>query len=675
MADDIVRWLESLGLGKYASSFAENEITFDSLPHLTQDDLKEIGLPIGPRRIVSAAIAKLARPETPRETARANEALGARGDAARRQLTILFCDLVGSTELSTKLDPEDMRDVLRSYQDACSRVIARYDGYVAKFMGDGVYAYFGYPRAHEDDAERAINAGLGLVEAIRQLDTTSAILAARIGIATGPVVVGDLLGQGAALERAVTGETPNLAGRLQALAESNAIVISDATYRLAGGMFECTDLGKHDLKGFVEPVQLWSVLRPRHVESRFDATRSSTITTLIGRDEEVDILLRRWQRAKEGQGQVVLITGEAGIGKSRLVRALHEGIMGDPHTRLRYQCSPYHINSALYPIVEQLERAAQFEPTDDAARKLEKLEALLALSGRDDRQTATLFALLLSIPPEGRYPALDLSPQQQKEQTLNALLEQLEGLAGRQPVLFVVEDAHWIDPTTLELLQRTVARSPDVPVLVVITYRPEFAPPWTAGAQVTSLSLNRLSRKDRAAMAELVAGGVSLPEEVLDQIIQRTDGVPLFVEELTKSMLESGQLHAAGDHYVLTGPVPALAVPETLQDALMARLDRLASARDILQVGACIGREFSFQLVADVSGTPAVELGAALDQLAEAELIFRRGDPPAATYTFKHALVQDVAYTSMLRSQRAEIHGAVARVIEAASPGKLSGSA
>jgi len=672
MADDIGRWLEGLGLGKYANLFAENEITFDALLHLTEDDLKELGLPIGPRRVVSAAIAKLTTSAPQRETARPNEPSASRGDAERRQLTILFCDLVGSTELSTKLDPEDMRDVLRTYQEACSREISRYDGYIAKFMGDGVFAYFGYPHAHEDDAERAISAGLGLVSVIQQLHTQKDIdLAVRVGIATGPVVVGDLLGKGAAEETAVTGETPNLAGRLQSLAGTNAIVISDATYRLAGGMFECADLGKHGIKGFAEPVQSWSVLRQRHVESRFDATRSSTITELIGRDEEVEILLRRWQRAKDGEGQLVLITGEPGIGKSRLVRALQDGVLSDPNTRLRFQCSPYHINSALHPVIEQFERAAQFESTDDTNTKLNKLEALLAHSGREDQQAAALFAALLSIPAEGRYPALALSPPQQKQQTLNAFVAQLSGLAERQPVLFIFEDAHWVDPTTLELLELTVARLQDLRVLVVITHRPEFTARWSGDAQVTLLTLNRLSRKDRTTMAVRLAGGVRLPEEVLDQIATRTDGVPLFVEELTKSMLESGQLEGRGIRNILSGPMPALAVPATLQDALTARLDRLAPIKDILQMGACIGREFSFELLAEVSRISADELSSALDQFTEAELIFRRGDPPAAIYTFKHALVQDAAYSSLLRTRRAEIHGTIAVVLETAFPEML----
>ena len=387
---------------------------------------------------------------------------------------------------------------------------------------------------------------------------------------------------------------------------------------------------------------------------------------MIGRDEEVEILLRRWRRAKDGEGQVVLITGEPGIGKSRLVRALEDRVLSDPHTLLRFQCSPYHINSALHPVIEQFERAAQFESTDNATAKLDKLEALLTLSGSGDQQTAVLLASLLSVPAEGRYPALALSPAQQKQRTLEALIERLVGLAERRPVLFIFEDAHWIDPTSMELLERTLARIPDLPVLAVITYRPEFTAPWTGGAQVTLLTLNRLSRKDRMTMAERVAGGARLPEDVLDQIARRTDGVPLFVEELTKSMLESGQL--AVDGKTLSEATPTLAIPDTLQDALMARLDRLAPIKDILQMGACIGREFSYQLLAEVSRVPADALSAALDQFTEAELIFRRGDPPAATYTFKHALLQDAAYSSLFRTRRSRLHGTIANAIEATFP-------
>jgi class 3 adenylate cyclase/predicted ATPase len=662
MTDDVSRWLQELGLGKYAALFAEHELSFDALAHLTEDDLKELGLPLGPRRIVAAAIARLRRPPG-RDAAGAGPPAATPGEATRRQVTILFCDLAGSTELSTRLDPEDLRELLGAYRKACVDVIARYDGYAAKFMGDGVLAYFGYPRAHEDDAERAISAGLGIVEAVRGLEGgaagLTAPLAVRIGIATGPVVVGDLRSHNAAEQAAVVGETPNLAARLQAMAGADTVVIADATYRLAGAMFVCADLGAHRLKGFADPVRSWSVLRPRQVENRFEAMRSAAITPLVGRDEEIEILLRRWRRAKDGQGQVALIAGEPGIGKSRLVRGLEEAVAAEPHTRLRYQCSPHHVNSALHPVIRQLERAAGFALGDGAEAKHAKLAAILALSGRDDAETAALLASLLSLAePEGRQP-LGLSAPQRKGRILEALVEQLVGLAGRNPVLFVFEDAHWIDPTSLELLERTIARAARLRVLIVITHRPEFRAPWVGAAHATLLSLNRLDAADRAAMVAAVTGGASLPDEVLGQIVEKTDGIPLFVEELTKSIIESGQLAVEDGHYRLKGPLPTLSIPETLQDALMARIDRLAPARDVMQTGACIGREFGHALLARVVRRRPEDLDAALAQLIEADLISRRGDPPNATYFFKHALVQDAVHATLVRAGRAEIHGAI----------------
>jgi class 3 adenylate cyclase/tetratricopeptide (TPR) repeat protein len=662
MSDELDRWLERQGLGKFARLFAENEITFSALPHLTEEDLKELGLPLGPRRIAMAAIADLVKSAGASAPERA--ASTSLGDAERRHLTILFCDLVGSTALSTRLDPEDMRELLRAYQEACARVVASYDGYVAKYIGDGVLAYFGYPRAHEDDAERAINTGLDIVAAVRQVRIGEIELAVRIGIATGPVVVGDLIGEGAAQEAAVTGETPNLAARLQAEAQPNGVVIAEATHRLAGGLFECTDLGHQLLKGFAVPVHLWSVLRPRHIESRFEATRALSLTRLIGRDEELELLSRRWRRAKEGHGQVVLITGEPGIGKSRLVRELQERVTGEPHIRLRYQCSPYHLNSALFPVVDQLARAAHFAHADSAVARLDKLETLLTVSGREDAQTRALFAQLLSVPAGDRYLATEMSPAQRKERTLGALIGQLEGLAEQKPVLFIFEDLHWVDPTTLELLERTVSRIRDMRVLALITYRPEFVAPWTGSDQVTLLMLNRLSRDDRVVMAENIAGSIRLPEQLLREISSRTDGVPLFVEELTKSTLESGQLSGRDDQHEFSGVAPQVAVPETLQDALMARLDRLSSIKDIVQAGACIGREFSYELLAQVTRATADTLRSALEQLASADLISCRGTPPAMICAFKHALVQDAAYASLLRNQRSAIHARIVEVLE-----------
>jgi class 3 adenylate cyclase/predicted ATPase len=590
-------------------------------------------------------------------------------EAERRQLTVMFCDLVGSTALSQRLDPEDMREVIRAYQDTCAGVITGFEGFVAKFMGDGVLAYFGYPRAHEDDAERAVRAGLALVEAVGELAAPAGEpLATRIGIATGLVVVGDLIGEGASAEETVVGDTPNLAARLQALATPDAVVIAPATRRLLGGLFECEDLGDQALKGISEPVQAWRVIRAREADSRFEASRVGRLTPLVGREEELDMLVRRWRRAKAGDGQVVLISAEPGIGKSRLTQALRESIAAEPYIRVRYQCSPYFTNSALHPVIDQLERAAGFARDDTPEGKLDRLERMLARATNGGDKVAPLFAELLSVPTDRRYPALDLSPEQRKERTLAALIAQMEGLAARQPLFVVFEDVHWMDPTTLDLLDRVVERVQAIPVLVIVTFRPEFVPSWTGQAHVTLLALSRMDRRQCAVMVEKVTGGKALPDEVLGQIVAKTDGVPLFVEELTKTVLESGLLVEEADRYVLTGPLPPLAIPATLHDSLMARLDQLAPVKEVAQAGACIGREFSYELLAEISPLPGIELTSALDQLAAAELVYRRGTPPDAIYSFKHALVQDAAYASLLRSRRQQIHARITDVLEQRFP-------
>src|SRR5215472_3011653 len=476
--------------------------------------------------------------------------------AERRQLTVMFCDLVGSTELSARLDPEDLREVIGTYHRTVAEAVTGFDGFVAKYMGDGVLAYFGYPRAHEDDAERAVRAGLGVTEAVGRLDVKSTKLQARVGIATGLVVVGDLIGEGSAQEQSVVGETPNLAARLQALAEPDMVVIAAATRGLVGDLFEYRDLGAVEVMGIAGPVPAWQVARTSGVASRFEALRGSALTPLVGRDEEIDLLMRRWARAKAGDGQVVLVSGEPGLGKSRITEELGKRLHAEPYLRLRYFCSPYCRDSALYPFIDQLWHAAGFERDDSPAARLEKLEAVLAHAAPLDEDMAFL-ANLMSLPASERHALPNLSPQRKKERTLEALLRQLEGLARRQPILMVFEDAHWSDPTSRELLDLTVERLAGLRVLLIITFRPEFQPPWIGQPQVTMLALNRLDRRDRTALVTQIASGETLPNEVIDQIAERTDGVPLFVEELTKSVLESG--------------VPLVGIPTTLHDLLMAR--------------------------------------------------------------------------------------------------------
>ena len=585
--------------------------------------------------------------------------------AERRQLTVLFCDLVGSTELSGRLDPEDLREVIGAYRNACTDVVTRFDGYVARFMGDGVLAYFGWPRAHEDDAERAVRAGLALVETIAQLRPGSNVrLQARVGVATGPVVVGKQLDRDSVGPDSAIGETPNLAARLQGLADPGRVVISRATRRLVSGLFELADLGPQPVKGFAEPLPVWGVGGEIRTEGRFEARHPAGFTPLVGREEEMLLLLRRWHQAKTGAGQVVLLSGEPGIGKSRLVRELRARLASEPHIPLFYQCSPYHTASPLHPLIEQLERAARFERDDSAEVKLDKLAALLARGTEQLDLAVPLIAAALGLPREGRYALRDLTPQRQKQLTLEAVVGQLDGLAADQPLLLVYEDVHWIDPTTFELLGLVIERVQRLRALLLITFRPELALPWRGLGHVSLLPLARLGRHEGAEMVEGVAGAKTLPAEVSAQIIERTDGVPLFVEELTKQVLESGLLADAGDHYVLAGPLPPLAIPATLQDSLLARLDRLTPVKEIAQIGAAIGREFSHALLASVAERPEAELRVTLDQLVSSELVFRSGTPPDAVYSFKHALVRDAAYESLLKSRRHHLHARIAAVLE-----------
>ena len=654
-------WLEKLGLGQYAQRFAENGIDLGVLPELTAEDFDRLGVLVGHRRKMLRAVADLNKAESIVKPPRPR-------DAERRHLTVMFCDLVGSTALSTRLDLEDLPQLIAAYHTCVTEVVGRYDGFIAKYMGDGVLAYFGYPQAHEEDAERAVRAGLAVVEAVNRLDAAGEHLAVRIGIATGLVVVGDVIGTGEAEERVVVGETPNLAARLQALAEPGTVIIAKSTRSLLRGQFELESLGVLPIKGFAEAAEAFRVLAEVRSEDRFEVRYGTDVLPLVGRDQELALLVDRWTLAKAGDGQVVLLEGEAGIGKSRLVLALRRRLLGEPHSALGYFTSPYHINSALRPVIAQLQQAAGLERDESSAVKLGKLEALLAKALGEPGDAIALLAELLGLPGTGRHPGLDLTPQQRKKRTFEVLLALLVGMAAKQPVLMVLEDAHWLDPSSLELFGLFVDRIRQLPVLLVITCRPGFVPPWRGYAHLDRLVLSRLNREQAQSMVDQLTGGKPLPAKVRDQILEKTDGVPLFLEELTKAMLESGFVREVGGQFELTAPLPPLAIPETLHDSLMARLDRLGGAKVLAQIGACFGRMFSYELIAALAALDEPELQRGLDQLVSAELIIRRGRPPEATYRFKHALVRDAAYQSLLKSRRRELHHHIARILEERVP-------
>jgi class 3 adenylate cyclase/tetratricopeptide (TPR) repeat protein len=660
---DLALWLEKLGMSEYAQRFAENGIDFTVLPDLTDQDLKDIGVLLGHRRKLLRAIADLTGREkdAPKAAVATAPSTAPQDTAERRQVTVMFSDLVGSTALSTRMDPEDLREIIGAYQKSVSDTVRRFGGYVVKYLGDGVLVYFGYPQAHEDDAERAVRAGLELIAAVTALKAPVS-LQTRVGIATGLVVVGDLIGTGSAQEQAVVGETPNLAARLQGIAEPNMVIIAEDTRRLLGNLFELEDLGPKDLKGILGPVRAWAALRTSSAEGRFEALHASGLTALVGREEELELLLRRWSKAKTGEGQVVLLSGEAGIGKSRLTAALLERVAGEPHTRLRYFCSPQHTDSAFYPIISQMERAAGFAHDDIPQARLEKLHVMLAQTSTS-KQDAALFAEMLSLPNDGRYPAIDLAPEQRRQRTLEALTTQVAKLASQRPVLMIFEDVHWTDPTSLEAFGRTVDQIKTLPALLIVTFRPEFNAPWAGRSHVTSVALNRLGGRETAAIIARLVGNKELPSDVMAEIVERTDGIPLFIEEMTKAVLEADS-EGAARRTVAAVPPPVLAVPASLHASLMARLDRLGPAKEVAQIGAAIGREFSHALLAAVMPKPEAELGAALDRLMAAGLLFRQGVPPHASYLFKHALVQDAAYGTLLREPRRALHARIAEALE-----------
>jgi class 3 adenylate cyclase/predicted ATPase len=666
--NEIEQWLSDIGLDQYGPLFRAQEIDLNVLPDLRDGDLKELGIPLGHRKRLLRAIDEIqARDAAARDPVTAvtgNSAPNAAAEGERRQLTVMFCDIVGSTPLAQRLDPEDMRQVIRNFQDRCTEAVSHFDGFVAHYMGDGLLAYFGYPRAHEDDAERAIRAAMRIVERIAGPAVGDEPIQVRVGIATGLVVVGDIVGSGSAQQEAVTGNTPNLAARLQAQAQPNMILISATTRQLAGGAFLYDDMGLVNLKGLDHPERIWRVLEEARLPSRFEAARSEGLTPLVGREHEIGVLLDRWQMANEGEGQAVLLSAEPGIGKSRIALAVRDRIAHQRHTLIQCQCSPYHTNSVLHPILGFLERAAGFAQDDSVNDKLRKLEELCAESSSSPMEASELLGAALLLPLGERSPAARMSAQRQKEETIKLLASLVVFPSANAPVLLMVEDAHWADPTTLAVLDLVMERIRAARVLVLLTFRPEFESRWAGYTYVTIVALNRLSRNQSVAVVRRVAQGVTLPDELIDRIVDKTDGIPLFVEELTKAVLESAVSPEGADVAVPGQPLVSMDIPATLRDSLMARLDRLGRGKDVAQIGSVFGREFEYRLIATVTQLPDAVLTAALAQLTSAGLVYCRGQPPEATYAFKHALIQDAAYESLLKTRRQQLHASAAEAIE-----------
>lgn len=667
-------WLESIGLGQYNDLFVRHRIDFDVVPDLTERDLAELGLPLGDRKRLQRAMEALADAERHSGNGRVSSGTGA--GAERRQLTVMFCDMVGSTWLSERFDPEDVRDIIAGFRETCVRVVNHYEGFAARYVGDGILIYFGYPNAHEDDAERAVLAALEIVQALVTARAGDRPLVrgyvpeVRIGIATGLVVVGDMIGQQAKEHDSAVGETLNLAARLQGLAPPNGIVIAPSTRALLREKFEYQNLGIHELKGISEKVQAWHVVRPSRLETRYAATVGPRPTALVNREEEVALLLGRWRQARQGIGQVVVLSGEPGIGKSRILEEIRDGIADDRHAQVSFQCSPYYTSTAFYPFVQQLKFALGIEREDVAAMSCSSLEAAVTAAKGDVERVAPLFGSLLSIPTEERYAPLDLSPLQQKDATVTALVDHFIGLAHDQPLVIAFEDAHWIDPTSREVLDLLVERVHNAPILVIVTCRSEFQASWKPQYHITTLVLKRLSRQLRLTLVERVAGTRELPKEIIEEIILKTDGVPLFIEELTKTVLESNVLTEKNGRYVLAGPWHQLAIPATLTDSLMARLDRMGPFKRIAQIGGTIGREFSYELLCAIADMPTQEIDAALDRLEKAGLIGSRGLAPDAVYSFKHVLIQEAARSSLLHSERRRLHARIASVLADMYPEK-----
>jgi TOMM system kinase/cyclase fusion protein len=585
--------------------------------------------------------------------------------AERRQLSVMFCDLVGSTALSGQLDPEELNEVIREYRSVCGEIIEHHEGRIAQFQGDGVLVYFGYPLAHEDDAQRAVRAGLEIVAAVDAArERFGHALQVRVGIHTGLVVVGGLNGGTNRNHIAISGETPNIAARLQSIAGPGQVVVSAATYRLIQGFFVCRSLGTPALKGVASALEAFEVVEPTAIGTRFERAVASGLTPFVSREQEVELLLNRWRQARSGSGQVVMLSGEAGVGKSRLVQVLKERTVDEPLWELSCRCSPYYQNSALYPAIEFLQRMLRFTPSDDARDKLSKLENALAAFGFDLPRIVPLFAALLSLPGDDRYPALPSTPQGRKQKTFAAIVEWLVRCADQCPTRVIVEDLHWADPSSLELIELLIECVPSSRLLLILIFRPEFVPPWRSLHQVANLNLKRLSPGATELMIKSLAGGQQLPAEVMNEIAVKTEGVPLFVEELTRMLLESGVLENHDGEYRLTAPLSSLAIPSTLYDSLMSRLDRLGTAKEVAQFAASVGREFSYELLQELSPLEETRLTGALNRLVDAELLEEYPSPSRLGYRFRHALIRDAAYESLLRSQRRQYHRQIAEVLQ-----------
>ena len=678
MTTSVSAWLDSLGLKQYARAFEENEIDFDELSQLDHSLLKELGVhKVGHRLAILKALTSQRENDIGSgliNTAREDQSAVRQvmtGNAERRQLTVMFCDIVGSTEISSKLDPEDFRELVRSYQRAAEEAIRRFDGYVAQLLGDGVLAYFGYPVAHEDDAIRAAHSALELLDRIQLLGKRSdnrygVNLEIRIGIHTGPVVVGDLGGE-TRTENLAIGETPNVAARFQGLAQPGAAVVSGDTRRLIGEVFELTSLGRVNVKGISSELVAFQLGQKRLTETRFGVTIKNDSSPMMGRKQELALVLDRWRQAKAGEGQVVVLSGEAGIGKSRFVSVLISELAASDPTRISYQCSPYHTDTALFPAQQHLAFAAKFNSHDSAETKLKKLEELLHKGQGELSNSVPLLGALVGIGQvaESKYGLIELSAQERREQSLMALIQQLVGLSYRQPVLFILEDAHWIDPSTLELIERALEEVAQCRILILITARPNFQHGFGGHPIVSRLTLNRLGRKEVVALVSGVTRGKKLPPQILEEIADKTDGVPLYVEELTKSIIESDALREAEGGYLVNQEASSIQIPSSLHDSLIARLDRLDSIKEVAQTAACIGREFQYELLSQTLGQPKEFVDRALNELTAAELVFRRGPPTNAVYTFKHALVRDAAYESILKSRRVKVHDRIFNALQA----------